>query len=419
RGSYQDGLYDIAASEARSFLKTAGPHPARGEVNLILGYIEAKNGRDRRALEYFRDAARSDDPSIRLQAYYEAAGTAWRMADFSEAAAGYQAIVDENRDGAMERTARYWLMLSLYYAGRYEAVPAAVERLLSESDDLSGDQIIQAVYCRGDALYHLDRLDAARDDMLTVVESETEGLSADAAMVLARISIARSDMRTADLWASRRLDMGYDGSAHAIRSIFSIAGADWHGARFHLRAAARDETLPPEKTAALRRKAAIMETRILADAGETWWSPVFRWATEHPGALGFEEILAECSEQAGVHPLPLSMLAYLESLVPGNSGPMGLTMARICLASEDPEGAMRWLVTYYHSTGESPDTGTRILMARLLTAAGESDEAAGELARLESALTDVTGDWPLMMQRADLYYQSGMLQKPPLSTRKF
>lgn len=411
RGSYEDGLYDIAASEARAFLKTAGPHPARGEIHLILGFIAARNGRNAAALQHFKDATRSDAPDIRLRGYYEAAGTAWRMSNFAEAAQNYQAILDENRGGPMARNAQYWLVLSLYRAERYSAVADTVDRLLSGDHELTGDQIVHVVFCRGNALYHLDQMDAARRDMLTVYDSETRGLSGDAAMVLARIAVAASDLRTADLWAIRRLDIGYDSHAHTIRSMFSMENNDWHGVLYHLTAAARDDSLDPETVAGLQREAAAAEAQILADVSEYWWVPVFKWFSDHPESMGHEALLSKCSDWASAQPLPAVLIGYLGSLLPDDAGHLGLYMARICLASGDNNAALGWLLKYYIATEQDPDPGSRLLLARLLTAAGDTETAAAELTRLETSLADVTGDWPLTMQRADLYYQSGMYQK--------
>ena len=88
-----------AASEARDFLDKAGNHQARGEVYLILGYIQKTRKNYRKARDSFTKSTTSNDPRIRLQGYYESAGLAWKAGDYKAAADAYHAIIDENRPG--------------------------------------------------------------------------------------------------------------------------------------------------------------------------------------------------------------------------------------------------------------------------------------------------------------------------------
>jgi len=411
RGAYQDGIFDMAQSEALAFLKTAGQHSARGEVNLILGYIARKSGRISKAEKYFTSATSSDDFSIRLQAYYEIANIAWSKGDFDKAATNYQAIIDENHSGNMNTLAKYWLIMSLSKTDQYEHLIKTVNTILSKDPEFSGNQIIQSVFSRGTANYHLGNFDEAVKDLRTVYESETSRLSEEAALLLAQIYLEKNDLRMADLWASRRISKGYQRQAYLIRSALSLEEQDWGGAMMHYLAAAGDDKLEKFERAFLLKNAAICEARILMDVDLDWWTPLVNWLEKNPDSDDIGTVLAEMSSISLSHPFPEELLVYLDSAADWIPGKHGIELARLHLGKKDYEGSLNWLIRYYSETEELPTSSARLLLAHLLTATGDHKAGMDELKRLEVSLGNLNKDEETSLQQADLFFQAGMYQK--------
>ena len=412
KGSYDDGVLDLAESEARDFLEKAGNHRARGEVNLILGYIEQAKGNPGRAGEFFLKATGSDDPAIRLQGYYEAAAIDWSSGRYARAAENYRLIVDENRGGTLSDVSRYWLVLSLYRAGDYSGTAEMVTSIENSGAVMGGEQWIQALYCRGMAYYRLNRSAESAKDLESVFLSDTQEISADAALMLAKIHVQLRDFRLADTWAARRLDYGFNREAMIIRSSAAYESGDLHGMIGCLKRILEDETLEPVDRSRIMFRKAVCEARIKAVIGGDWWSPLISlFEGTHPiesDTYLFDEIESLGSGRSMPDEFPLIM----DTAVSWNPHSHGLQMANLYISSGDPDRAAYWLTRYFIESGDVlPDSRHRLIMARLLSAMGEKDSAAIELEAIDLSLSPGERNLATMQQQADLMLQSGLYQQ--------
>lgn len=416
RGSFEDGVLDLAASEAREFLSKAPNHKARGEVHLILGLIEKSSGHLVKARENFMKATGSDDHAIRLQGYYEAASLDWRAERFSDAADNYQAIVDENRGGSITGISRFWLVLSLFRAGDFQRVIDLADPFIDSGDITSSDQVLQIIYCRGQSFFKMDRLDESLSNLESVFSGGTPELMAGSALLIAKIQVRRGDYRLADLWAFRCLQAGFSREALMIRASAALSNGDHQGARYFFQQISEDPSLEGYDRQIVCLRLAVCQSRILAEIGRDWWSPLLRVVAEISDSELLAEILAEFSmhiaENQNCNGCIEDLIGLIESCTEWDAGTHGLQLANLCMGSRLYDNAIRWMVCYYSATNESiPEPSDRLILARLLSAMGDKSAASDELGKIDLLRQNANLDIVGIAQQAELLLQSGLVQQ--------
>jgi hypothetical protein len=412
RGGFEDGLYDLAASEALSFISRGKNHSALGEVYLILGYIEKHNGMHEKAYDYFVDATVSESSEIRLQGFYEAANVAWLQNKYSDAADNFKAVTEQDSHSEMTVQSRYWLVVSLYRAGRFTDLITSATDALEKEYNLSADQLIQVLYCRGKAFYYEKRFDEALTDLESVYATATRNLADDAAMTLANIHLELKRIKLADYWAQKRLEYGYSRQAHMIRYRHSAEHDNYFCARRHLVAIANHTTTPVDDKHHLLMKAALYEAEILVAAEKAWWIPLIDYCQTYPDSRYLKAFPAEMVRLNETQLMPAEFVNYTANIINWNPFEHGLHLAQLFLGAEEYSQALYWLVKHFsENDGKVPEPVDRLLFARLMAALGDQESASRELVGLDLASDSGLTNVGSVFEQADFFMKAGMYQR--------
>ncbi len=412
RGAFQDGLYDLVYPEATSFLEKAGNHRARGEVFLILGFIEKHNRNLKKAQDYFTKATISDDPEIRLQGYYQAASIAWSQSDYLKAIDGFQAIIDENQGGRITEQSYYWLVLCLFRSQQYEAVIQKVTDIIEHDIGLDGEKLIQIIFYRAQSYFRKNLWNEAKADLEMVYQADTGSLKDDAALTLARIYLSLKNLKMADAWATKRLKTGYNRDAHLIKISYALDSKDYSCARHHLKAIAEDNLTDSYGREWVQWKIAECELDIALQTTRTWWLPMIDFCRNNPESTFVDNVLTEFLRISDISSAPDGMTELLVTSRKWDAARYGLQIAQLYLMENDSEAALYWMLRFFiQNENMIPDTNTRLLMARLLAASGDSKIGADEILRLNITGDIFSQDVEAIMQQAELFDQSGMYQQ--------
>jgi TolA-binding protein len=410
RGGFEDGLYDLVYPEALLFLENAGNHKARGEVFLILGFIEKSRRNMDRARHYFQKATMSDDPEIRLQGYYQEASIAWSRSDYVTAADLFQAILDENRGGGITEQSLYWLILSLFRSQQFEEVIRIVTDTAEQGSGLDGEKLLHLIFCRGQAYFRTGLWNEAATDLETVYAADTDQIKADAALILARIHLGQDNPAMADMWAAKRLESGYNRDAYRIRAAYALEYNDYACARQHFLSIVQDVDLEPLDQDLYRWKIALCESKIASE--DSWWIPLLDFCRDHTESAFSGDALSEFLRRSEASPLPGESVRILETCRDWDAVHHGMQLAQLHLVNNAYDPALSWIVRHFNQGDAArPDTNTRLLIARLLAASGDPESASAEMLRLDIPGDRAVDDVDTLLQRAELFLQSGMYQQ--------
>lgn len=412
RGGFEDGLYDLAASEARSFIARGAGHEALGEVYLILGYIDKHNRNYSNAHENFLRATVSDYSDIRVQAYYEAASIDWMQSNYSAASANFLAVTEQDYSSAVTDQSHYWLIMSLYRAGKFSKLITKATDVLEEGYNLSADQLIQILYCRGKAHFHKNQYEDALPDLESVFQTGSIEFIEDAIITLAQIHVNRGELKTADFWAQQRLESSYSRQAHLIRSNYAIKQGNYICASHHLTTIALNPETETNEKLELLVKATLCEAEILIASNKEWWNPFIDYCLQFPQSPYLDLILQEIARLNDIQPMPAEYMTFMAQLADWNPAEHGALLARLFLTNNDHNTALYWLVRYFSENDDkSLEPVDRLLFARLLSAVGDQDTARDELVRLDFSSDEGFTDIDAVFEQADFFMRAGMYQR--------
>lgn len=412
RGAFEDGLYDLVYPEAVNFLEKAGNHKARGEVYLILGFIEKRNHNLNKAQDYFNKATISDDPEIRLQGYYQAASAAWSKSDYLKAVDGFQAIVDENQGGRITEQSYYWLVLSLFESQQYDAVIQKVADIIAYDKGLDGEKLIRIMFCRAQSYFYTGSWNEAKSDLEMVYQADTGHLQGDAALTLARIYSGWDNLKMADAWATKRLISGYDRNALLIRISYALDNEDFVCAQQYLKVIANDVDLDSYDREWVNWKITACELEITKNTAHAWWLPLVDFCRNNLDSSFIDNALTEFLRLNELSPAPNEIIDFLIWCRRWDVTRHGMQIAQLYLTDKNYDSALYWILAYLNQNDDQTlDSNTRLLMARLLTASGDVQAGSDELLRLDIQGDVFSEDVDVILQQAELLYQSAMYQQ--------
>jgi len=403
REGYRDGLDTLVRDEADSFMAASPHHPAVPEVALILGMIEKKAGRYRKAERVLNIASQSTDPELEAKATYELARLYHQQKKYDLAAQWFDRTLEINAGDAYTDPATYWRAISYYMSNNYHA---AIQALSINLSSYTTFQNLERLYFRGLSYLAVDQYERAVLDLDLVYKHAPEDYRFESALAASRFCLDKKQFDDADLWLYKTLKIRETGTVLLMRSRLKFSQDLWADAAGCYRAAASMQDMTDLDVKLACYRAALCEARSQKTHIPNWWQPLVDFIFLYPDTNFVSKILNEIDTNAQF-PIPATAIDVLLDGIEVDVNTDGRLLAGLYLQAGRADKAMYWLTrSMIKSKTFDPDPMDRITAANILQALNEPGAALNELnGLLETIESEKNNDHSLL--EANLLFQSG------------